>query len=122
MRSLSAIIIFFLGIYALFKSKKMHWWQLKVWFSSWVIGGPLIAVEAFFRAKIPTIRITEILSKTLLIYILLQIIWIWVLLWDAYQKKQFPVTQQKEVKVLLLVYPFVIVLAGGFIGYVLLEK
>ena len=104
------IVIFFMGIYALVKSRKVHYWQLKVFFSSWILIGPLIILEKYFHSTAPDSNVTIILQGLLAIFILFVLIWIWILLLDGYRKKQIPIELESKARVLLFAYPFILIL------------
>ena len=115
-----AIIIFFMGIYALIKSRKIHYWQLKVFFSSWILFGPLIILEKYFHSTSPDSNISIILQGLLVIFILFVLIWIWVILLDGYRKKQIPI--EFKARVLLFAYPFILLLIIALFLFLFFNK
>lgn len=117
-----AIIIFFIGIYALIKSRKIHYWQLKVFFSSWILIGPLIILEKYFHSTVPDSNISIILQGLLVIFVLFVLIWIWVILLDGYRKKQIPIDLESKARVLLFAYPFILLLIIASFLFLFLNK
>ncbi len=117
-----AISIFFLGIYALIKSRKIHYWQLKVLFLSCILAGPLIVIERYFKSIDPSSKISVIFQGLLLVLFLFVFVWLWVMGIDSYKKRQIPMELEDKLKVVLFAYPFLLLLVGAFIFFLLFER